>query len=87
MKWKSFSITAGMQISCSVCGKVQDNLIFTLCGMNEEQANWIEKIWDVDPYADFLVCKNCIQGYCGDVPGVADKWLKDRVGEFKQSNN
>jgi hypothetical protein len=57
-------------------------------GLTQQQEEWIERIWDVDPYAEFVVCEACVCGHCGAVPGLtADLWLDNQVEHFKASLN
>lgn len=70
-----------VEIYCSVCGEKQDDIIYIPNHLSEEQAKEIESLFNVDPFTDFRVCEDCMDGHCGAVPGLnANNWLE------KQSN-
>lgn len=88
MRWIYFTVDAEMGIEeglpCSVCGRVETDILYFPEGMDDRQADWIKTIWGCDPYSDFCICENCMQGHCGAVPGLnADNWLEARIRDFK----
>lgn len=91
MKWNTIR---GEGLRCSVCGHTateksddeRDLFYFPNANsMTREQADQIENIWDVDPYADFLVCHSCVDGHQGHDPYCRpDDWLEDWAKEGVQ---
>jgi hypothetical protein len=97
MKWKylwAFPDSNGW-LPCTVCRRdfpdpsiVNGDFMYIPTGLTQQQEEWIERIWDVDPYAEFVVCEACVCGHCGAVPGLtADLWLDNQVEHFKASLN
>lgn len=49
---------------CSVCGQhPNDGTYYMPEDMTEEQENQIRKMWGGDPYGDFSVCQECLEGH------------------------
>lgn len=70
---------------CSVCGKTIDKTWYYPEDLTEEEAKWIEKIWECEPFTEFVVCENCLAGYIEAIKGAdSGKWLKDRIMYFKE---
>lgn len=68
--------------TCSVCGdSIQvGEVYYYSTHMSDKQVDQIEQIWNVDPFTEFIVCEECLEGHCGAVWGrTADKWLEDRI--------
>jgi len=43
----------------------------------------ITKMWKVDPYSEFVVCEDCMEGHCGAVRGLdADNWLEEQYRRY-----
>lgn len=85
MKWKTIH---GEGLRCTACGhtafiKTDDecDLFYfpEADSMTREQTDQIADIWNVDPYADFLVCHNCLDGH--DPMCRAHDWLDELVKE------
>jgi hypothetical protein len=88
MFWFSETATAfpGCEMICSVCHKRQvgQDIVyiprFTDNKDDENRADQIEMMFGVDPFNEFIVCENCMEGHCGVVPGkTANTWLAERV--------
>jgi hypothetical protein len=69
---------------CTVCGRdlsprvYEFGIVYFPENATDQQYGQIENLWNVDPFADFLVCEDCMGGHCGAVRGLtADKWLAD----------
>ena len=90
MKWAYFSVTddAGIEegIPCSVCGRIQKDILYVSQNMNLEQARWIKVIWNCDPYTDFTVCEECMEGHCGagNYSLNANTWLEKQIRKYKK---
>ena len=71
---------------CSVCGKTIDKTWYYPEDLTEEEAKRIAKIWDCEPFTEFVVCENCLAGYIEAIKGAdPGKWLKDRFLEYGKS--
>ena len=87
MNWTYFSVKcdAGIEegLPCSVCGDLDDDILYCPKNFTEEQDSWINKIWHKDPYTEFMVCEMCMEGHCGAVAGLnADNWLENQIKVF-----
>jgi hypothetical protein len=82
-------------LRCTVCGRIVPDpsiangdvlyIPYFEGDSDEHLAAEIERTWHVDPYADFGVCEQCIEGHCGAVPGLnAETWLAKRVKELQR---
>jgi hypothetical protein len=50
---------------------------------DNERGKQIEMLFKVDRFANFQICENCMQGYCGAVPGLdANNWLEEKLVEY-----
>lgn len=92
MIWLSVSASTfgDCEIKCSVCHEKQvgQDVVyqprFTDDEQDEKRAEQIEMLFGVDPFTEFVVCENCMEGHCGTVPGkTANKWLEKRA-RFKE---
>ena len=79
--------TTGLEegMACSVCGRVETDLLYYPARMDEEDREWIERIWKIDLDL-FVVCEECMSGHCGltGIPGMdADNWLANKIAEYR----
>ena len=95
MKWNALYIEEPSPVACMVCGRYFGDEVgptlycpwFDDSEKCEEQAASIRRIWGVDPYSDFAVCENCMEGCCGVVPGRnADTWLAAHIARNQNHN-
>jgi len=71
-------------LPCSCCKKRIKDIVYYPSFVTEEESEWIKKIWNVDPYEEFVVCEPCMEGYCGAAPGsTPDKWLQRQIERYK----
>lgn len=95
MRWNYLSVTEPGFVPCTVCGRefpdpsiMNGDILYypNFRGDSDAwQADWIRRIWQVDPYADFAVCEDCMQGHCGAVYGLnATTWLDNKIEQYLQ---
>jgi hypothetical protein len=92
MKWTYVQCVEPCPTPCGVCGRhLPDptirggDIIYSPAFRDgdEWRADAIERIWNVDPYADFAVCEECMEGHCGAVPGKnANNWLARKAAAY-----
>ncbi|MFV9677554.1 MAG: hypothetical protein ACNYVW_07895, partial [Methanosarcinales archaeon] len=72
---------------CSVCGKTIDKTWYYPEDLTDEEAKWIEEIWDCEPVTEFVVCEDCVTGYEKAIKGAdPGKWLNDKIIDFKEQH-
>ncbi len=89
MKWGYYDVI-DYGLPCSVCGHiVKEDIFYYPTNFNEEQGDWIATIWRCDPYSDFVVCENCMEGHGGlGYPSLnANNWLERKIVEFKNKKD
>ncbi len=99
MRWNYVSLYGtGNLVTCTVCGdligdELHPDMLDSSCpdmcyspwDLTDDQADWIRRIWKCDPYCDFNVCEECMEGHCGAVPGfTANGWLALQIERYRQ---
>ena len=92
MWWSYTDVASEMGIEeglpCSVCGCTITDIIYFPEGLSDRQATWIQIIWKCDPYTEFCICEDCMEGHCGAVSWLTpDNWLEERIEKFRDKNN
>lgn len=84
MHWVHINVD-GLLITCTVCKRrldlpdYLDGIYYVPSCATQEQMDQIAEIWGIDPYEDFAVCEDCMQGHCGAVPwATPDQWLAEK---------
>jgi hypothetical protein len=89
MKWCFASVQEDMRLDegfpCAVCGEVSNNILYYPIQMRQQDADWIETIWNCNPYLDFYICEMCLQGHDDSMHNrSADTWLTMKIEEYRK---
>ena len=72
-----------VRLSCTVCGRDfgHSDVFYTARSPNDEEVATVRRLFGVDIFSDFDVCRDCVANT------AFDEWIEERLATQRTSHN